>query len=87
MYVSKMLDIISDVTIFECISVPIDRYTKMRIKVTISFEKSKIVCDADVLERLFAFGSTPGVMYGLPNLSRRVSNGGIWGTSPSPPGD
>ena len=73
MYVSKMLDIISDVTKFECISVPFDRYTrKIEDKINYFLRKIKdsIVCDADVFKRLFASGSAPGVMYGLPKIHK-----------------
>ena len=73
MYVSKMLDIISDAIKFELISVPFDRYTRKIVdEITYLIQKIKdsIVCNADVFKGLFASGSPPSVMYGLPKIHK-----------------
>lgn len=72
-YCRKMQHLISDNTKFEQLLEPIDKYTrKIEDKVNNFLRKikNKLTIPADTISSLFASGSAPGILYGLPKIHK-----------------
>ena len=70
-YLSKITELIADKTKFETISDAPDIYTrKMEDKLNNFLRKIRNFIDisSDVFKGLFASGSAPGILYGLPKI-------------------
>ena len=72
-YITSMNNIISDSSKFQIISDDITKYTlKIEDKINSFIRKLKTCSDipADVLSKLYASGSSPGILYGLPKIHK-----------------
>ena len=72
-YVTKMVDLISDRTKFENISISIKKYTlKIEDKINNFLRKLKDenIISSETYSKLYTTGSSPGILYGLPKINK-----------------
>ena len=72
-YTSKMINFLSDNCKFQTITDPIDKYTrKIEDKLNNFLRKIKnsTTISEEILKTLFASGSAPGILYGLPKIHK-----------------
>ena len=74
-YVAKMIDLISDRTKFENISISIKKYTlkiEDKIKKILRKLKDENIILSETYSKLYTTGSSPGILYGLPKIHKPV---------------
>ena len=72
-YIEKMTDIVTDTTKFELITQPIDSYTRQaedKINHFLLKLKNMKLLSPDTYKRLYASGTGPGILYGLPKIHK-----------------
>ena len=72
-YIERITSIVSDATKFSVVDIPIDKYTRKIEDKLNNFSRSvKGVwsLDNNTLSSLFASGSAPGILYGLPKIHK-----------------